>query len=417
MSGDKPDTPTPPDAESPLGSTGASDAAVPGKTEGGAEDKSAPTSTPPSAQSSAASDKPAAAPVTGKSKSRGSNKPGGESGSSGRGALLLALLALLVGVAALGASGWMYQQQYLLPEPPDPLLAALKTEVEQLEKQQNRLLGSLESQRESLSQLRADQQQQVSQLLSRSQALTAQVDKLATVDRKDWLVAEAEYLLRLANQRLQLGRDAKAAGQLLASADRVLEEMDDAGLHTVRAEIARELAALQGVAQFDTEGVYLRLEGLSQSFSSLSLFDAPRYEAEPVPPADSNWQDRLANGFRRAWEKLRSYIRIRHREENFQPVLAPEQEAALGYSLQLMVEQAQMALLAERPALYQRSLGQAREWLTKYYQLDDRLQGILQQLDELMAVPLDRQMPDISASLAALKTFIDSRRWQQEVGG
>lgn len=411
MSGDKPETPTSSGAEPPPRSTGAGETPAPGK----AEDKTAKAddkveSSASSAAGSTAA-KPAAAPPSAKSPARG------KKGGAGRGALLVALLALLVGVAALGASAWMYRQQYLLPQAPDPVMAALQTEFAQLEKQQNRLLGSLESQRESLSQLRADQQQSLSQLLSRSQELTARVDKLATVDRKDWLVAEAEYLLRLANQRLQLGRDAKAAGQLLASADRVLEEMDDAGLHNVRAEIARELAALQGVAQFDTEGVYLRLEGLADAFNRLSLFDAPRYEAEPVPPADSNWQDRLASGFRRAWEKLRSYIRIRHREENFQPVLAPEQEAALGYSLQLMIEQAQMALLAERPALYRRSLGQARDWLTKYYQLDDRLQGILQQLDELMAVPMDRQMPDISGSLAALKTFIDSRRWQQEVGG
>lgn len=335
----------------------------------------------------------------------------------GRGALALALLALLVGIGALGASGWLYQQQYLIVQPPDPLVQNLQRQFEQLEQQQSRLLGSLDSQREGLAQLRADQQQQLAELLARSQELTSRVDKLATVDRKDWLIAEAEYLLRLANQRLQLGRDAKAAAQLLASADAVLEDMDDAGLHPVRAALAREMAALQRVAQFDTEGVYLRLEGLADSFKSLTLFDAPRYEAEPTPPADSNWQDRLATGFRRAWEKLRSYIRIRHREEHFQPVLAPEQEAALGYSLQLMVEQAQMALLAERGDLYRRSLGQARDWLAKYYQLDDRHQGTLAQLDELMAVPLDRQMPDISASLAALKTYIDSRRWQQEVGG
>lgn len=341
-------------------------------------------------------------------------KPGRKGGG---GTLLLALLAFIVAAVALAASAWMYREQYMLPPQADPALASLKTNLSRLDQQQREVLSQVANQREALSQLRSDQQSQLAQLLNRSQALESQLEKLATVDRKDWLIAEAEYLLRLANQRLQLGRDAKSAAQLLASADSVLKEMDDAGLHKVRAELAKEIATLQNVADFDVEGVYLKLEGLGEALEALTLFTPPSYETEKPVAEDGNWQDRLASGFRRAWEKLSSYIRISHREDNFEPVLAPEQEAALRYSLRLMVEQAQMALLAERPDLYRRSLEQARDWLKKYYQLDDAVTAQLEQLDELLTLPLTRTMPDISASLSALKVYIDSRRWQQEVRG
>jgi uroporphyrin-III C-methyltransferase len=336
---------------------------------------------------------------------------------SGRGGRLLGFLALLLASFALAAVAWMYRELYLVPKAADPAIAQLAASLDNLQEQQAEWQGRWESQRESLSQLRSDQQRQLAALLARSQNVEARVDKLATVDRKDWLIAEAEYLLRLANQRLQLGRDAKAAAQLLSSADQVLEEMDDTGLHKVRAELASEMAALRSVADFDVEGIYLRLEGLGEALAKLTIFAVPSYEEDPVVVEARAWQDKLASGFRRAWEKLRSYIRIRHREENFQPALAPEQEAALRYSLQLMIEQAQMALLAERPELYRRSLQQAKEWLGKYYQLNEELQGQLDSLDDLTAVPLSREMPDISASLEALKTYIDSRRWQQEVNG
>lgn len=358
---------------------------------------------------------PPAPKATGKDEKTASRSTGKKPRQPGRAASLLAVLALLLAVAALAVSGWMVREDYFSQEGEDPALQALRQDLQSLGQQQRKLEGALESQRESLAQLRSDQQRQLGNLLDRSQQLEATVDKLATVDRRDWLIAEAEYLLRLANQRLQLGRDARAAAQLLASADQVLLEMDDAGLHTVRAELAKEIATLQSVAEFDTEGLYLRLEGLGEALAGLQLFQPPRYQAEPPPAQDSNWQDRLRSGFVRAWEKLSSYIRIRHREENFQALLGPEQEAVLRHNLQLMVEQAQMALLAERPKLYRRSLEKARDWLKDYYQLDEQADTQLAVIDELLAVPIERQMPDISASLAALKRFIDSRRWQQEV--
>src|SRR5690606_35948157 len=61
----------------------------------------------------------------------------------------------------------------------------------------------------------------------REQALQARIDKLVdelarlrVVDRSDWLLAEAEYLLRLANQHAILGQDAPAAAALLTQADK-----------------------------------------------------------------------------------------------------------------------------------------------------------------------------------------------------
>ena len=41
-------------------------------------------------------------------------------------------------------------------------------------------------------------------------------------DRDAWLLAEAQYLLRLANQRLIMAGDAVAAEALLGSADNIL---------------------------------------------------------------------------------------------------------------------------------------------------------------------------------------------------
>ena len=116
-----------------------------------------------------------------------------------------------------------------------------------------------------------------------------------------------------------------------------------------------------------------------------------------------------------AWDKLRSYIRIRHHEENFRAQLAPEQEAALRASLQLMFEQAQLALLAEQADLYHRALEKAAAWLNRYYQLDEHRDTLLQQIAVLAELPIQNEIADISGSLRSLKEYIKSNRWQKEV--
>jgi uroporphyrin-3 C-methyltransferase len=56
-----------------------------------------------------------------------------------------------------------------------------------------------------------DAREQSSRLVSRMDDLSRKVVRLQGSDRNDWLLAEAEYLLRLANQRLLTMRDVKSA--------------------------------------------------------------------------------------------------------------------------------------------------------------------------------------------------------------
>lgn len=326
-------------------------------------------------------------------------------------------LALLLALAAAGLSGWMYWQDYQKQGQENAALRDVNASIGSLRQQQQALMTGLTSQREAMAQLRSEQRIEVANMLKRSQELESTLQSMTTVDRQDWLLAEAEYLLRLANQRLQLGSDAKNAGRLLASADLILRDIDDTALHSVRAAIAEEIASLQSVAEFDVEGLYLALQGVSTEAEKLTLYRAPSYQAEAVPEVEEDdWQNRFRGGLLRAWHKLRSYIRVRHHEQSFKPTLAPEQEAALRHSLRLMIEQAQMALLAERPELYGLSLDKAEQWLLKYYQLDEHTKAVAAQIPPLRDSFSTRQSADISASLRGLKKYVESRRWQQEVG-
>ena len=328
---------------------------------------------------------------------------------------LLGLLALLVAIAALALAGWMYQQEQLLAAQEQNTSDNFKSELRALSASQAEFKSLISTQREALAQLRSDASARLDALSRRSQDLEVKVQSLATVDRRDWLLAEVEYLLRLANQRVQLSHDPRSAAQLLSSADEILRDLDDAALHPVSAEIAKEIGALQGSAQRDVEGSYLALQALATEAEKLKIYKAPSYEPVAATEEQSDWQQRLQGGLTAAWDKLRSYIRIRHHEENFRAQLAPEQEAALRASLQLMFEQAQLALLAEQADLYHRALEKAAAWLNRYYQLDEHRDTLLQQIAVLAELPIQNEIADISGSLRSLKEYIKSNRWQKEV--
>ncbi|MDF1692732.1 MAG: uroporphyrinogen-III C-methyltransferase [Zhongshania sp.] len=341
-------------------------------------------------------------------------KPKSDQAKPKRTAVLLALLALLVAIAALALSAWLYQQEYMLANKEASATAELQGALRDLTASQKDMSAAIAAQREALAQLRTDSNGQLIALNSRSQELENKIQSLTTVDRRDWLLAEVEYLLRLANQRAQLSHDPIAAAQLLSSADAILREIDDTALHAVRAELAKEMSALHNSADIDVEGIYLTLQGLAAEAGKLQLYQAPSYTPEAAEEVGDDWQQRLQSGLGRAWEKLRSYIRIRHHDQNFKAQLAPEQEAALRASLRLMFEQAQLALLANRPVLYQRALDKAAAWLEEYYRLDDHRAGLLEQINAVRAMPVSAEMADISGSLRSLKVYLKNHRWQQE---
>ncbi|MAY38735.1 MAG: hypothetical protein CMN82_08030 [Spongiibacter sp.] len=333
------------------------------------------------------------------------------------GAGLLASLALIVALAAAGGAGWLYYQLiYLSDQQSAAVVAKMQAALNSATSRNDATDAALNRQRERLAELDSliDQQQAISQ--RQLQQLSAQVQELSAVDRNDWLLAEAEYLLRLANQRLQLSGDSRAAARLLGSADAILRELDDPALHPVRSELAKELSALQSLSNIDIEGLYLQLEGLAGEVDKLEAYGAPEYNPAPVADADSTWQSGLATGFQRAWEKLRSYIRIRQHDDKFRAELAPEQADALRASLRMMLEQAQLALLAERPTVYQRALDKAANWLQRYFPLNDRREALATQLEKLGQADIRGERPDISGSLRALKEYSKAQRWQREVG-
>ncbi|MBS8267654.1 hypothetical protein DYI26_02750 [Halomonas litopenaei] len=339
---------------------------------------------------------------------------GGSGSSSGGGkagvVALVLVLILIAGVAFVGWKGWQLQQAMSARIDQLKQNSPSVAEVQELSSQ---LESGLAERRETMGQavdgIKSDfdaYKSDVNQTLDR---VLAELSKEQNADERDWLHAEAAYLLRLANQRLQLERDVEGAAALLRTADARLEEANNPALVPVRRAIAEELAALQTVPKVDRTGLYLALNAQQEQIAGLPLAqDIEQFTADTtIEEAPSGaWQEQLA----RVGEELKELVTVRHHDQALEALITPEQESYLRQSLRLVLEQSQLALLKEETGLYEASLDKAITLLEGYYDVDDEsVQSVIARLGELKGKSIRPELPDISASQQALARFIEQR--------
>ena len=356
----------------------------------------------------------------------------------------VAWLALLLVLALAGAAGWSVLElqrreaalvnrlQELegsagekgasvvaldeLQDASEALQRQLDTTLEELRRDsagQAQLLQALEA---GLAEQGTALEQQRSQLMRQGESLS----RIDASDRESWLLAEAEYLLRLANQRLIMTGDLAAARALLDNVDGILRELDDAALHPVRAAIASDLAALRAVPQVDVEGTYLRLGALLEQAGELAIMRLPGEQQELQPPpqprqeaAPGDWQQSLQQGWESALDKLSDYLTIRRRDVPVEALMDPRWEGLVRQNLRMLLEQARVALLSGNQSLYRESLDRARYWVTEFFQSDEATaRSMAREIDQLAAVQVDVALPDVSASLGALDDAMEQRLQQ-----
>lgn len=247
--------------------------------------------------------------------------------------------------------------------------------------------------------------------LARQSARFEEFQQLSSGDREGWLLTEANYLLRLANQRLVMSGDTASAKALLQSADDVLRELDDPSLRPVRQAIADDLAAVRAVPAIDREGTWLRLAALIERSEQLEVFELPALETAAVDAiGEGDWQARLRAGYERALEKLAGYVTIRRRDQPVEVLMDPQWERLVRQNLRMLLEQAQVALLSANARLYEESLASATGWVEEFRASDAEEAGaVIDELASLRDTRVRVELPDASDSLAALRAQLRAR--------
>jgi uroporphyrin-3 C-methyltransferase len=326
----------------------------------------------------------------------------------------LAIVALLLGAAGVAVGGWgVWQVRHLQANNQQQLsqVQALNDQAQSLKLNEQRLTARLE-QMPAAEELDA-RSRLVTQLQGDQQRLNQRLETVLGASRKDWRLAEAEHLLRLASLRLSALQDISSAQALVQGADEILREQNDPGAFAAREQVAKTLVALRSTEQPDRTGLFLRLGALRDQVINLTEL-APEYKDRGESllglTADGDGASRWAQW----WDQISRYIDF-NADKNVRPLLAGQSLSQVRLALSLALEQAQWAALNGQAAVYTQALAEARDVLKGNFNPDNPQSKImLEQVTELSKQPVTVVTPDLTGTLSSVQAYLERRNVNAE---
>ncbi|MEJ2140893.1 MAG: uroporphyrinogen-III C-methyltransferase [Gammaproteobacteria bacterium] len=308
---------------------------------------------------------------------------------------LAPLFILLLVVIGGGYSAWYQYQQQQSRNSKD--IEKLTAQVDKLTRAQKYQSEDQQKQLDALTEQHNDLKRSFAALLKSSGHL-----------KNDWLLAEAEYLVKLANYRLIFEKDITTAIAAMEAADERLREVADPALIEVRKVLLEQTQALRAIKQPDLAGMALQISALKKQVPQLAMKtpDPATVAKRARQPSEASrvksW-DELPKAM---WEDLKGLIKIRDHSQAVQPLIPPEQFYFLQQNLYLQLEQARLALLKGNNNLYSDSIYTAIQWIETYFDKEQQTtQSLLEGLRALTKNKIDPEIPDISQSYKVIQQY------------
>jgi uroporphyrin-3 C-methyltransferase len=328
----------------------------------------------------------------------------------------LVILALLLGAAGVAAGGWgIWQVRSLQTNNQQQLgqLQALSDQAQALKLSEQRLTSQLD-QFPAVDELE-ERRRLVAQLQGDQQRLSQRLETVLGASRKDWRLAEAEHLLRLASLRLSALQDISSAQALVQGADEILREQNDPGSFAAREQLAKSLAALRSTEQPDRTGLFLQLGALRDQVVELNAL-APEYKVRGESLSGLTADGDGASRWAQWWDEVSRYIRIDfNADKNIRPLLAGQGLTQVRLALSLALEQAQWAALNGQAAVYAQALAEARDVLKSNFNQDNpQSKVMLERIAELSKQPVTVITPDLTTTLNTVQAYLERRNVSAE---
>jgi len=222
----------------------------------------------------------------------------------------------------------------------------------------------------------------------------------------DWILDEVNYLVRLASFDLQFNQNTQDAMLLLHTADQSLAKLKDPRLLPVRQSLADDMANLKAVPKVDVEGILLQLNAMSSEVNNLPIIATP----ESVQPNDKkthhhhhkdtpSWKIHLEE----SWRQIRDLVVVQYHDQSVSQMITPTNRAYLDMHLQLLLSQAQWAVIHDKEKVYKQSLLEAKVWVRNYYvESSPKTKAMINSLQTLSDIDISPELPDVSDTLDVL---------------
>ncbi|EAX3734393.1 uroporphyrinogen-III C-methyltransferase [Salmonella enterica] len=325
-------------------------------------------------------------------------------------ALVLSAVAIAIALAAgIGLYGWGKQQATTQTETSDALANQLTALQKAQESQKAELEGIIKKQAMQLD----DANRQQATMAKQLDELQQKVATISGSDAKTWLLAQADFLVKLAGRKLWSDQDVTTAAALLKSADASLADMNDPSLITARRAITDDIASLSSVAQVDYDGIILKLNQLSNQIDNLRLADNDTDDS-PMDSDSSELSSSLSEwrvNLQKSWQNfMDSFITIRRRDDTAVPLLAPNQDVYLRENIRSRLLVAAQAVPRHQEETYRQALDNVSTWVRAYYDTDDAAtKAFLEEVDKLSQQNITMDLPETLQSQAILEKLMQTR--------
>ncbi|AVX00454.1 uroporphyrinogen-III C-methyltransferase [Vibrio vulnificus] len=306
----------------------------------------------------------------------------------------LSILAIIIALLGTGGVAFQLQQQNSQYQ---AQIAALQNQLQQTQSAMSN----------ELNQVKQETVAKATEVTHKAEVVLAQQQKsieslqLAMADVKgrrpnDWLLAEADYLVKLAGRKLFLEHDVVSATSLMESADQRIAALNDPSLVPLRKAMAKDITDLKTIPLIDHDGLVLRLTALQQQVDQLPLANAILPEAKTVEKQQvsddiNNWQNNLMASLKAFSE---NFITFRTRDGNVIPLLSPEQHFYLKENIKAKIETAIKAVYQEQGEVYTTSLTTAEAWSQAFFNQDNNtVKEFTQSLKQLSEQKIQVQYP------------------------
>lgn len=245
---------------------------------------------------------------------------------------------------------------------------------------------------------------EVAAITEQLSALAASQAESNSPQNMQWKIMEANYLVQLANRKLQLEEDVPSALMLLDAADSALVESGSSVVLRARQALANDISLLRDLNVFDREGAFIRLDNVSDQFSAIDLVTSMRENLQNRTSSEASSSLESTGFIDSSFAFLSSVFVWRRWEDSPEAMLAPGQETMILQRMQLLVEQAKLALLNRDALLYQRSLEDVASLVRQYAMADSESgQAVSDELSALLAVDVAPVLPALNQSVSALQ--------------
>ena len=237
------------------------------------------------------------------------------------------------------------------------------------------------------------------------------------------LLAEAEYLIWLAETYIISKNSPKKIAEIFVSIDAILGKLKFLSANESRDIVVNIISVLGSASIVNRENIYSKLSLMTDELGQLPFIQTIRdlktnsktttYISESE---QGQWQENFYTGIHTAFLRFKDLIRIK--KHKYPPNLVPPQEKRqqLIQQLKVVFGQTQMSLLLQEEGVYKKSLTKAKKLLLKNYSDHDELiRTYIQQIDELEQQNIVQKIPDISLQLNTIKENIS--RLKKNISG